>query len=290
MVAERRPATPEMLPVTTARWRRRFFRHGSAWVGMVLISILAAFALLAPYLATHPPGRQDLGNALAPPFQTHILGTDELGRDIFSRMLFGARISLGLSVLTVAISASIGALIGMFAGFFGGWLDEIMMRVVDILLAFPGILLAITIVAVLGASLANVLLAIGIYITPEFARLSRGVTLSAKTHDFVEAARALGAKSSRVLAKHVFPTIVSPLVVHATLRIGTVILLTSGLSFLGLGPRPPTPEWGLMLSTGKDYLRIAPHVSLIPGAAIMTAVLGFNLLGDALRDVLDPQG
>ncbi len=271
-------------------WRRRLFRHGSAWIGFVIISILVLAAIFAPLLATHPPAHQSLSDSLIPPSPTYLLGTDELGRDIFSRVLYGARISLGLSTLTVLISAILGSLLGIVAGYFGHWLEEFTMRIVDILLAFPGILLAIAIVAVLGSSLFNVLLAIGIYIAPEFARLARGVTLSAKTHDFVEAARSLGASNLRIMFHHIVPSILSPLLVHATLRIGTVILLASGLSFLGLGPRPPTPEWGLMLSTGKDYLRVAPYVSIIPGAAIMLAVLGFNLLGDALRDVFDPQG
>lgn len=276
------------MPRRSPVWRR-LLDHSSAALGLAVLSVLVLGAILAPVLARDTPEAQDLGQALLPPSREHPLGTDELGRDIYSRILYGARISLGFSGLTVLASAAVGATIGIVAGYYGGWLDEVIMRLIDILLAFPGILLAVTIVGVLGTGLGNVLLAIAIYITPGFARVGRGVALSVKQNEYIEAARSIGARNRAILLKHILPNCISPLLVQATLRVGTVILLTSGLSFLGLGPKPPTPEWGLMLSTADDYLRVAPHVSLVPGAFIMLAVLGVNLLGDALRDVLDPQ-
>ena len=267
---------------------RRLLHSPSALTGFVVLTTLTFAALFAPLLATTSPTKQDLGAALIGPTPDHPLGTDELGRDIYSRLLYGARISLGLSSLTVLMSAFLGSMLGIVAAYYGSWVEEVFMRLTDVLLAFPGILLAITIVGVLGTGLQNVLFAIGVYLVPEFIRLARSAALAVKQNDYVESARALGANDLRLMWAHISPNVISPLIVQATLRIGTVILLTSGLSFLGLGPKPPTPEWGLMLSTGKDYLRIAPHISVFPGAAIMLAVLGFNLLGDAMRDVLDP--
>jgi peptide/nickel transport system permease protein len=268
---------------------RRLMRHRSALLGLSLVSLLAALALFAPFVSGYDYADQDLSNMLQPPSLGHLLGTDELGRDIWSRIAHGARISLTFSALTVLVSTAIGTVVGLFTGYYGGWLDEVVMRFTDILLAFPGVLLAVTVVSVLGTGLQYVLLAIAIYITPGFVRVARSAVLAVKERQFVEAARAVGAGDRRILARHILPNILSPILVQSTLRTGSVILLISGLSFLGMGPKPPTPEWGLMLSTAKDYLRIAPHVSLVPGAAIMLAVLGFNLLGDALRDVLDPR-
>jgi peptide/nickel transport system permease protein len=268
---------------------RRLMHHRSAWLGLGLIALLASLALFAPLVSGYEYADQNLTNMLQPPSLNHWLGTDELGRDIWSRIAYGARISLTFSALTVVVSTAIGTVIGLFTGYYGGWLDELVMRFTDILLAFPGVLLAVTVVSVLGTGLQYVLLAIAIYITPGFVRVARSAVLAIKERQFVEAARAVGVGDRRILARHILPNILSCILVQSTLRTGSVILLISGLSFLGMGPKPPTPEWGLMLSTAKDYLRIAPHVSLVPGAAIMLAVLGFNLLGDALRDVLDPQ-
>jgi len=268
---------------------RRLVTHTSGIIGLILIFFVAMGALLAPVLAVHDTSTQNLGNALKAPSAEHFFGTDELGRDIFSRILYGARISLFYSIFTVLISVGIGGALGIISAYYGGWVDEVIMRVTDIFLAFPGILLAVAIVGVLGGELRNIVIANSFYIAPGFVRVARGAGLSVKNNEYVEAARSLGANAGSIIVKHIVPNCLSPILVQSTLRLGTVILLTAGLSFLGLGPKPPTAEWGLMLGTGRAYLRVAAHVSLIPGGAIMIAVLGFNLLGDALRDVLDPQ-
>lgn len=264
----------------------RLLKNSSVAIGGAILLIMASLAILAPWLATESDNAINLIGALQPPSAEHPLGTDDLGRDIYSRILWGARLSLGYSVLTVLVSACVGIALGMFGAYYGRWADEILMRVLDVLLAFPSVLLAVTIVGVLGTGMQNVLLAIGINIIPGFARLTRASVLAVKEHEYVDAARALGAVDGRILFRHILPNALNPLIVQATLRIGTVILLSSGLSFLGLGPQPPTPEWGLMLNAGKDYLRTAPHLSIVPGTAIMLTVLAFNLLGDGLRDVL----
>jgi peptide/nickel transport system permease protein len=254
------------------------------------VASLAVLAVGAPWLVLETPDQQDLARALTRPGFPHVLGTDELGRDIWSRIAFGARISLGAAVLIVAGAATIGLIIGLASAHYRGPVDEVLMRLTDVLLAFPGFLLAIAIVSVLGSgSLFNVALALTIYIVPGFARLVRASALAEGTRDYVDAARALGASDLRLMTRHLLPNIIGTLLVQVTLRLGTVILLLSGFSFLGLGPRPPTPEWGLMLATGNAYLRTDPHLALVPGLAIVLAVLGFNLVGDALRDFLDPQ-
>ena len=268
---------------------RRLLRHSSGIIGSMLVLLVILGGLFAPLLSRYDPTIQNLSNALKSPSAEHFFGTDELGRDIFSRVLYGARISLSFSCLTVIISAILGSVLGIVAAYYGGWLDEIIMRMTDIFLAFPGILLAVAIVGVLGGDMKNILIANTFYIAPGFVRVARGAALSVKNNEYVEAARSLGANNRSIIFKHILPNCISSMLVQSTLRIGSVILLTAGLSFLGLGPKPPTPEWGLMLGTGRAYVRIAPYVSVIPGGAIMLAVLGFNLLGDALRDVLDPQ-
>lgn len=268
---------------------RLLSRHHGGLLGLTIIIVFVLAALMAPWLASFPADEQDLGRALRPPGWPHLFGTDELGRDIFSRVLVGARISLGFAVIIVLMASTTGLTLGMLAGFYGGLLDEVVMRIVDILLAFPGFLLAIAIVSVLGGGrLANVAIALAIYIVPGFARLTRAAVLAERNREYVEAARALGARDGAIMRGHILPNVLSPLLVQASLRMGTVILLLSGFGFLGLGPKPPTPEWGLMLATGDDYLRTAPYLALFPGVAIMLAVLGFNLVGDALRDALDP--
>jgi peptide/nickel transport system permease protein len=269
---------------------RRFARHRAGLVGLAIVTLLALVAVLAPWLAREPIDEQDLNRALEPPSARHPFGTDELGRDIWSRILHGARISLGFAVVVVGAAAAAGLVMGLFSGFYGGALDELVMRVTDVLLAFPGFLLAIAIVSALGGgNLVNVAIALAIYIVPGFARLTRATALAERHRDYVGAAVALGAGDAAVMWRHIAPNIASTLLVQSSLRMGTVILLLSGFSFLGLGPRAPTPEWGLMLATGDDYLRTAPHLSLVPGMAIVLAVLGFNLVGDALRDALDPR-
>ena len=246
-------------------------------------------AVLAPWIATHDPIRQDFRRILEPPSREHWLGTDELGRDIFSRIVYGARISFTVGVAAVALGAAIGVVIGLFAGYYGGTFDSVAMRCVDVLLAFPGILLAILIAAALGSGLFPVILAVATYSVPTFARLTRGSALAVSRREYVEAARAAGARDARILLRHVLANSFGPILVYATLLMGSAILTAASLSFLGVGVAPPTPEWGAMISTGRNYMRQAPHVVVAPGMAIFVTVLAFNVLGDALRDALDPR-
>jgi ABC-type dipeptide/oligopeptide/nickel transport system permease subunit len=267
---------------------RRFARHRLALVGLVVIALLVALALGAGWLAPHDPLRQDLPRALAGPSAAFPLGTDEFGRCILSRILYGARLSLLVGVIATGIGAGAGILAGLLAGYVAR-LDALVMRAMDVLLAFPSILLAIAIVAALGPSLPNVMVAVGVRSIPSFARLTRSMVLGLKELEFVQGAHALGAGHSRVLFRHILPNSVSPLLVFSSLQVATAILLAAILSFLGLGVQPPTPEWGKMVSDGRSYLMEAPHVSLFPGLAIFVAVMGFNCLGDGLRDALDPR-
>ncbi len=267
---------------------RRFARHRLAVVGLGVILALVALALFAGRAAPHDPLRQDLPHALAKPSAEFPLGTDEFGRCILSRILFGARLSLVVGVIATAIGATVGIVLGLVAGYLQR-LDALVMRTMDVLLAFPSILLAIAIVAALGPSLGNVMIAVGVRSIPSFARLSRSMALSLKELDFVQGAEALGAGHVRVLFRHILPNSVSPLLVFSSMQVATAILLAAILSFLGLGVQPPTPEWGKMVSDGRAYLMEAPHVSLFPGLAIFVAVMGFNCLGDGLRDALDPR-
>jgi ABC-type dipeptide/oligopeptide/nickel transport system permease subunit len=266
----------------------RFLKHRLALAGLGLILALILLALSARQVAPHDPLRQDLPHALASPSIEFPLGTDEFGRCILSRILFGARLSLLVGVIATAIGATAGILSGLAAGYFPR-LDAPVMRTMDVLLAFPSILLAIAIVAALGPSLGNVMIAVGVRSIPSFARLARSMVLSLKELDFVQGAAALGASHARVLFRHILPNSVSPLLVFSSMQVATAILLAAILSFLGLGVQPPTPEWGKMVSDGRAYLLEAPHVSLFPGLAIFIAVMGFNCLGDGLRDALDPR-
>jgi ABC-type dipeptide/oligopeptide/nickel transport system permease subunit len=225
----------------------------------------------------------------AAPSLAHLGGTDDFGRDIFSRVLYGARISMTVGFLGVVIGLIPGALLGLTAGYAGGWLDEIVMRIIDVLLAFPGILLAIAMVAVLGPGLVNIVIAIGVFGIPVYTRIVRGSTLQAKEQVYVEAVHAQGARPLRVLMRHILPNIIAPIIVISTLQIATAILTESTLSFLGLGAPPTTPEWGAILTDAKDDLATLPYMALFPGAALILTILGFNLLGDGLRDVLDPR-
>ena len=267
---------------------KRFLEHRLALAGLGLILALILLALSARQVAPHDPLRQDLPHALAGPSIEFPLGTDEFGRCILSRILFGARLSLLVGVIATAIGATAGILSGLAAGYFPR-LDTPVMRTMDVLLAFPSILLAIAIVAALGPSLGNVMIAVGVRSIPSFARLARSMVLSLKELEFVQGAAALGASHARVLFRHILPNSVSPLLVFSSMQVATAILLAAILSFLGLGVQPPTPEWGKMVSDGRAYLLEAPHVSLFPGLAIFIAVMGFNCLGDGLRDALDPR-
>jgi peptide/nickel transport system permease protein len=267
----------------------RLLKNRAAVFGGVLVIVLILAALTAPLIAPFDPIKQDLRSSLQPPSSTHFFGTDVHGRDIFSRVLHGAAISLRIGALGTLIGATIGITLGLISGFYGGLTDTLIMRVMDVLLAFPGLLLAIAIVAAIGPGLENVIIAVGVFSTPEFARLVRGSILSAKQQEFMLAARIVGARDARLMTQHLLPNVLAPILVLATLRIATAILTAASLSFLGLGAQPPTPEWGAMLSDGREYLMLAPHVATFPGLAILATVLGFNLLGDGLRDALDPR-
>jgi peptide/nickel transport system permease protein len=268
---------------------RRFARRRMALAGTFFLTLLILGALAAPLVSPYDPLRQDLARMLAGPSPAHLLGTDDLGRDVLTRVLYGARLSLGAACLAVAIATLAGVPIGLVAGYLGGRIDDVLMRVIDALQAFPALILAMAIAAALGPGLFNVMVAVGVVYTPRFARLVRGQVLALREEPFVESARAAGATHARVLARHVLPNVVAPLVVTATLGLGTAILASAALSFLGLGSQPPQPEWGRMLSEGRDYLREAWWISTFPGLGIMLTVLGMNLLGDGLRDVLDPR-
>jgi peptide/nickel transport system permease protein len=257
-------------------------------VGAAIVVVAILAALFGPALVPFDPAEQELPLRLEGPTGLHWFGLDELGRDIFARVLYGARISLLVGLVVVGVSASIGIVLGAVAGYFGGRIDEAISRVIDILLAFPGLLLAIALVAVLGPSLANVILALALIGWVGYARLVRGQVLRAREFEFVQAARALGASTPRVLVRHVIPTVLPAVSVQATLGMAGAILAEASLSFLGLGVQPPTPSWGTMLSYGKAHLLEAPHLTIFPGVAIAVLVLGFNFLGDGLRDALDP--
>jgi ABC-type dipeptide/oligopeptide/nickel transport system permease subunit len=276
--------------VTAPGWAvaRRLRTNWTGLAGAGLVGAIVIAALFAPWLAPSDPNAQDLAARRRPPEVEHLLGTDELGRDILSRIVFGSRVSLTVGVGAVGAAALVGVPLGLLAGYRGGLSDMTIMRLVDLLLSFPHILLAILVVAVLGPSLWNVVAAVGLWNIPIFARMARSSTLRIRELAYVEAAVANGASTLRVLSRHIFPNALGPLVVTATLSLGAAILTESGLSFLGLGVQPPTPSWGMMLSTGKAYLRGAYHIATFPGIAIMLTVLGFNFLGDWLRDALDP--
>ena len=245
-------------------------------------------ALLAGAIAPQDPTAQ-LAPRLQPPSAAHLLGTDEFGRDQFSRLVYGSRISLYVGILSVALALSTGATVGIVAGYFGGTVDNVVMRVIDSIFAFPSLLLAIAITGILGPSLTNAMVAIGIVSAPTYARLARGAVLTAAANEFVTAARALGASDARIILRHVLPNVLAPLIVQTSLSFSTSILAEASLSFLGLGTQPPDPSWGTMLGAGRRFMEAAPWVAVFPGVAITITVLGFNLLGDGLRDALDPR-
>ena len=264
-------------------------RTGQGPAGLIILGAFVVMALLAPVLAPRDPYDQDLALSLMPPTLEHPLGTDQLGRDIASRVIYGSRISLGLAALSVVGGLVTGGTLGGLAGFFGGPFDSAVMRVMDVLMAFPGMLLALGIAAVLGPGLGNVAVAIGVFSLPAFARMARAAVISARTRDYVEAAGSVGAGNARILWRHIAPNSADPLIVLASHRMATAVLTASGLSFLGLGAPPSTPEWGVMLASGREYLRIAPHVALAPGLAIALLTVGLNLFGDWLCYRLDPR-
>jgi len=258
-------------------------------VGLLLISALIFIAVFAPYLARYDPIEQDLTNRLQAPCREHPFGLDQLGRDIFSRVIYGSRISLMIGIIVISIAATTGSLLGVVAGYMGGRIDEIVMRITDMFLAFPSLILAMAISAALGRSLENTVIAIGMVAWPTYARLARGQTLSVKEEQFIEAVRSLGADRKRIILSHVLPQCLPPIIIQATLSMGGIILTAAGLGFIGFGAQPPTPEWGIMISDGRNFIMKQWWVSTFPGLAMLFVVLGFNLLGDGLRDVLDPR-
>ena len=259
-------------------------------LGALFVTVFLVVAALAPVVAPYDPAQPELAENLRAPSRIHPCGQDRLGRDILSRIVYGARVSLAVGASTVAVSLSIGVAVGLLCGFAGGWVDEVTMRVVDVLLAFPGILLAIALSAVLGPSLGNVILALSVIGWTGYARLVRAETLSIRERLHVESAVALGATASRIVVLHVLPLLAGPLAVQATFGFAGAIVAEASLSFLGLGTQPPTPSWGSMLNEGRSFLLVAPHVALFPGLAVFVTVLGINFLGDGLRDWLDVRG
>lgn len=275
--------------IRTSRKTAAFCSSSLNVVGLGIIVVVALAAIVGPLVAPYDPLAQELANRLQGPSVAHPLGTDQLGRDVLSRLLYGTRLSLGIAVVVTVIRLAVGTAIGLLSGYAGGWLDEFLMRLVDVQLAFPGLVLALVIAGILGPSLRNVMLALALVGWASYARLVRGAVLEAKERNFVRAARLMDVSRFRIAIRHLLPNVAGPVIVLATLNTGTVILGTAGLSFIGLGAQPPTPEWGTMLSTGRHHLRSAWWIANGPGVAIMLTVLGFTLLGDGLRDVLDPK-
>lgn len=274
------------------QWKTFFIsllKNKMACVGTVIILFFVLIAFIGPTVAPHNPTETNMLNRSEGPTAEHWFGTDNNGRDIFSRILHGARLTLYIGLLSVGIGALAGIILGLISGYYGRWIDTVIMRTADVLLAFPGILLALAIVSALGPSLNNVIIALSIYNIPIFARIVRASTLEVRKLEYVESVRALGAGDGKIIFQHILPNITSPIIVQATLQIAVSIISAAGLSFLGLGAQPPVPEWGAMLSGGRNYMWDAPHITLFPGVAILLVVLGFNLLGDGLRDVLDPR-
>jgi len=283
-------STARVAPRTpgAAVWRR-MRRNRTAMLGLAVLVLFAISGIFAPYLAPYDPYRSDLEGSLIGPSRTHWLGTDELGRDILTRIVYGARVSMVIGAISVSIGVALGVPVGLFAGYFGGRFDLFSQRVIDVLLGFPGIILAIVLVTMLGVGLINVMIAVGIVSVPTYARLIRGQVLALKSLEFVEAARVLGGSTARIVFRHILPNTLAVLIVQTTLQVASAILSAAALGFLGLGVQQPTAEWGAMLSTARQYIQLAPHTLIFPGLAIMLTVLGFNLLGDGLRDALDPR-
>ena len=279
------PKKKDKVYVTTMK---RLLKNKLAVIGLILIIVLSLMAVFAPWLATHNPAAQDLKASELPVFsEGHWLGTDNYGRDVWSRLVYGSRISLLVGLAAVGLGLFGGIILGLLGGYYKK-LDAIIMRIVDLLFSFPGILLAMLIIAILGTSLVNVAIAISIWSIPSCARIVRGSVLSIKQKEYIMALKSLGASDLRIMVRHILPNAMAPIIVFATMRMGTAILSTASLSYLGLGAQPPTPEWGAMISQGQSYMWTSPHLTIIPGIAIMLTVFAFNVLGDGLRDALDP--
>ena len=280
---------PGSIRASATETPRRFLRNRIGLSGAIIVCVCMLVAVVAPLLAPYGAEETHPNWKLFPPNEYFVFGTDEFGRDILSRIMFGAQISLEVGLISVAIALLVGGSAGLIAGFFGGWMDGLIMRCMDVLFAFPAILLAIGIMAVLGTGIINAMLAIGIVYAPSFARLTRASVLSLKEMEFVQAARVLGLSDMRILWQHVVPNTLSPLIVQISFSLSTAILTEAALSFLGLGTPPSVPSWGSMLSASRRYVELDPWPAIFPGLAIMLLVLGFNLFGDGLRDVLDPR-
>ena len=279
-------------PKKDTEWRqvwRHLRRNRLAMVGIAVLSLFILSAIFAPFLTPFDPIQVDFGSAFLAPSSENLLGTDWLGRDNFSRILYGARISLVIGFISVAIGMVMGVPIGALSGYYGGKFDLFIQRIIDILIAFPGILLAIVVVTILGTGVENVMIAVGIASVPIYTRLVRGSVLAIKEQGYVSAAKALGIGDLRIIVRHIMPNCLGPIIVQSTFQIATAILWAAGLGFLGLGAQPPDPEWGAMLSRGREYIRTAHYLTTYPGLAIFFMVLGFNLIGDGLRDALDPR-
>jgi peptide/nickel transport system permease protein len=268
---------------------RTFFRNKGALVGLLLSVLVVLISLLAPFIAPHDPLEQNIRDRLKPPGGKYLLGTDDFGRDILSRILYASRVSLTVGVLAVLLSMVIGMGIGMIAGFKGGKLDAILIGMVDILMSFPTLIMGLILMVAFGRGLSNVILAIGITVAPRFARMSRGSVLSIKENDYVNAARTLGISDARIVVRHILPNILGDMIVVGTLWVGAAILTEASLSFIGLGVPPPIPSWGRMIREGMDFIDTAPWISMYTGLANLITVLGFNMLGDGLRDIIDPK-
>ena len=271
------------------RWWRRFARNRGAVFGLAVLVVIVLMSVFAPVLAPYDPLAQGVGPALQRPSLEHWAGTDSFGRDLMSRIIYGARIALVVGVVSVALAMVIGVSLGLAAGYYGGWLDIVVMRVMDGLFAFPIIILAIAMMAIMGFGVLNVIIAVAVGFIAPFARVTRADVLAVKEEPYVEAARLAGVSSPAVIIRHVLPNVMAPIIVQAALRVSGAIITESGLSFLGLGPPPPNPVWGSMIAEGRNFIVMAPHVSTFPGIALMLAIVGLNLLGDGLRDTLDPR-
>jgi ABC-type dipeptide/oligopeptide/nickel transport system permease subunit len=289
---------PAQAPTTTVagagagaarRWWRRFARNRGAVFGLAVFLAVVVMAAFAPVLAPHDPLIQGVGPANEPPSWTHWAGTDSFGRDMLSRIIYGSRIALVVGVVSVLLAMVVGVALGLVAGYYGGTIDALIMRVMDGLFAFPIIILAIAMMAVMGFGVKNVIIAVAVGFIAPFARVTRADVLAVKEEPYIEAARLAGVSGPAIIARHVLPNVLAPIIVQAALRVSGAIITESGLSFLGLGPPPPTPVWGSMIAEGRNFIVMAPHISTIPGVALMVTIVGLNLLGDGLRDTLDPR-
>ena len=285
-------AAAEELPKAKSRVKefvKKFCKRKTAVISLIFILFIILMAIIDPFVVPYAQDQPDYSSLLQGPSATHIWGTDEFGQDVFSRLMVGSRLSLSCALIATIVGTIGGVILGLIAGFYGGFIDSLIMRCCDVLFAFPDILLAIAVVAIIGPGMINVMIAVAVFTVPSFARIIRSATISVKGSLYVEVARSLGCKNSRILFVHVFPGTIQSMIVNFTMRIGTAILAASSLSFLGFGANVTEPDWGAMLSTGRNYLNTAPHMVLFPGILIFLTVLAFNLLGDGLRDTLDPK-